>query len=86
MMISKPSPNDVLFGRGKKFQDHPGNRRFREIIKANKCRYSKSRRYEKLAIATEIVCFIKEGKIGEHTSELQSNHDLVCRLLLEKKK
>src|SRR5437667_1983292 len=26
------------------------------------------------------------GKIGEHTSELQSHHDLVCRLLLEKKK
>src|SRR5574343_1379892 len=23
---------------------------------------------------------------GEHTSELQSHHDLVCRLLLEKKK
>ena len=28
----------------------------------------------------------EEGKIGEHTSELQSHHDLVCRLLLEKKK
>ena len=25
-------------------------------------------------------------EIGEHTSELQSHHDLVCRLLLEKKK
>src|SRR5437773_4857675 len=25
------------------------------------------------------------GEIGEHTSELQSHHDLVCRLLLEKK-
>src|SRR5574343_1424232 len=27
-----------------------------------------------------------DGKIEEHTSELQSHHDLVCRLLLEKKK
>src|SRR5438034_5535695 len=26
------------------------------------------------------------GKIGRHTSELQSHSDLVCRLLLEKKK
>src|SRR6266540_4528428 len=26
------------------------------------------------------------GRSGEHTSELQSHHDLVCRLLLEKKK
>ena len=25
-------------------------------------------------------------QIEEHTSELQSHHDLVCRLLLEKKK
>src|SRR5437773_6117492 len=25
-------------------------------------------------------------EIGKHTSELQSHHDLVCRLLLEKKK
>ena len=25
-------------------------------------------------------------KMEEHTSELQSHHDLVCRLLLEKKK
>ena len=28
----------------------------------------------------------KEQKTEEHTSELQSHHDLVCRLLLEKKK
>src|SRR5437773_3042389 len=26
------------------------------------------------------------GRSEEHTSELQSHHDLVCRLLLEKKK
>src|SRR5437773_6161465 len=28
----------------------------------------------------------KPFEIGKHTSELQSHHDLVCRLLLEKKK
>jgi len=27
-----------------------------------------------------------EHRSEEHTSELQSHHDLVCRLLLEKKK
>src|SRR3970282_2772497 len=27
-----------------------------------------------------------EGRSEEHTSELQSHHDIVCRLLLEKKK
>src|SRR5574343_296242 len=30
--------------------------------------------------------FCKEIRSEEHTSELQSHHDLVCRLLLEKKK
>src|SRR5437773_12354060 len=29
---------------------------------------------------------IASGRSEEHTSELQSHHDLVCRLLLEKKK
>src|SRR6266540_7277305 len=28
----------------------------------------------------------RSGRSEEHTSELQSHHDLVCRLLLEKKK
>jgi len=28
---------------------------------------------------------VKETRLEEHTSELQSHHDLVCRLLLEKK-
>ena len=30
--------------------------------------------------------FTKGNQIGRHTSELQSHSDLVCRLLLEKKK
>src|SRR5437667_12378775 len=29
---------------------------------------------------------LARGRSEEHTSELQSHHDLVCRLLLEKKK
>src|SRR6266540_3233162 len=29
---------------------------------------------------------VRSGRSEEHTSELQSHHDLVCRLLLEKKK
>src|SRR5574340_1747736 len=31
-------------------------------------------------------CFIRASRSEEHTSELQSPKDLVCRLLLEKKK
>src|SRR5437667_6405829 len=33
-----------------------------------------------------IVIDIASERSEEHTSELQSHHDLVCRLLLEKKK
>src|SRR5437773_7618703 len=31
-------------------------------------------------------CACRRRRSEEHTSELQSHHDLVCRLLLEKKK
>ena len=34
----------------------------------------------------EIFKRLRETRSEEHTSELQSHHDLVCRLLLEKKK
>src|SRR5699024_11710911 len=32
------------------------------------------------------VCYLDEMRSEEHTSELQSRFDIVCRLLLEKKK
>src|SRR5690606_40157379 len=39
------------------------------------------------ARANEILCIVGEsGRSEEHTSELQSRENLVCRLLLEKKK
>src|SRR5437773_7257662 len=39
------------------------------------------------ALRTGITGFVvKSQRSEEHTSELQSHHDLVCRLLLEKKK
>ena len=33
-----------------------------------------------------VVSSLGKGRSEEHTSELQSHSDLVCRLLLEKKK
>src|SRR5690606_38394184 len=43
---------------------------------------------EKLApfLPGPIVTVLEEGRSEEHTSELQSRENLVCRLLLEKKK
>src|SRR5206468_7509271 len=37
-------------------------------------------------IAVSVISFVFATRSEEHTSELQSRSDLVCRLLLEKKK
>src|SRR5437867_10451662 len=50
------------------------------------CRTPLSHGMQPLTWATD--CFsvtVNEGRSEEHTSELQSPYDLVCRLLLEKK-
>src|SRR5438034_7121298 len=41
---------------------------------------------ELLAKLADALANLKEWRSEEHTSELQSHSDLVCRLLLEKKK
>src|SRR2546430_12132455 len=45
-------------------------------------------RHHHVLESIEHVVFLERqhGEIGEHTSELQSQSNLVCRLLLEKKK
>src|SRR5207249_8950726 len=43
-------------------------------------------RYGAGALARRVPARARSGRSEEHTSELQSRFDLVCRLLLEKKK
>ena len=62
--IVHPTSNDVLFGRGKPFQSHEGNVFLHKLVKLHKDRYVNSRRYDKLAIAEEIVICVKEGSKG----------------------
>src|SRR5437667_6727675 len=40
----------------------------------------------RLTLWWKTACTSRSSRSEEHTSELQSHHDLVCRLLLEKKK
>src|SRR5438132_9088082 len=40
----------------------------------------------KAEVAQRLAVFVEDERSEEHTSELQSHSDLVCRLLLEKKK
>ena len=46
----------------------------------------RKRRNDMLADMQRSIDLLCEKRSEEHTSELQSHHDLVCRLLLEKKK
>src|SRR5947207_3603541 len=48
--------------------------------------YTPSRSFRRGPTATCRSCPPRRARSEEHTSELQSHSDLVCRLLLEKKK
>jgi len=54
------SRNDVLCGRGGGTNVHPGNRRFRDLINANRRAYLKSRKNDKPNISRSIVRTVRE--------------------------
>ena len=60
-LIVVPNRNDVLLGRGKVIQEHPGNLRYRHLIESNRDRYENSSKFEKTAVAEVIVRLIKEA-------------------------
>jgi hypothetical protein len=59
-LISEIGHYDVLFGRGKGVQAHPGNKRLRELVEANLNRYEQASRLEKTLLAETIVRNIKD--------------------------
>eukprot|EP00980_Cylindrotheca_fusiformis_P029036 scaffold22701_cov123-Cylindrotheca_fusiformis.AAC.15 len=61
LSIQQPTEFDVLFGRGKPYQDHPGNLRLHSIVNVYKKSYSQARRHEKTALAEEVVAIIKNN-------------------------
>jgi len=50
-----PTSNDVLFGRGKPFQQHPGNIRLSLTLDSMRDRYNAVSRNEKTVLAMDIV-------------------------------
>jgi hypothetical protein len=58
--INVPHNNDVLFGRGGGTNNHPGNRRYRQLVEERKARYVRAARNEKPLIALEIVTWLRE--------------------------
>eukprot|EP00539_Tryblionella_compressa_P008100 CAMPEP_0178757724 /NCGR_PEP_ID=MMETSP0744-20121128/13973_1 /TAXON_ID=913974 /ORGANISM="Nitzschia punctata, Strain CCMP561" /LENGTH=302 /DNA_ID=CAMNT_0020411977 /DNA_START=213 /DNA_END=1121 /DNA_ORIENTATION=+ len=56
-----PSRNDVLFGRGKGFQNHIGNQLYRQLIEDCLPTYETSNKEQKTRIAQEIVSIVHEA-------------------------
>jgi hypothetical protein len=70
-IILYPSTLDIVLGRGRPYQEYPGNLRLHEIIKEHTSWYEDSDRLTKTAISRKIVHAIKESdgrfleKLGE---------------------
>jgi len=57
----RPNNRDVLFGRGKPFQNHPGNRKMLSYIDQYKRQYNESPRDQKRPIVEEIIGILTSG-------------------------
>ncbi len=66
--IYEPRKYDVLLGRGRPLQDHPGNLRFHKIVNRARASYLKSRKEGKAGIAREVMYEIKTSKNPESKS------------------
>jgi hypothetical protein len=59
--VLEPTKDDVLLGRGKPFQNHPGNQRMLLIVDERKEQYLAVKRDQKRAIVEEVLGVIQEG-------------------------
>src|SRR5437773_5036556 len=84
-MIRRP-PRSTLFPYTTLFRSRALARVPREARVLLALRYVDGLSYQELARVRGISLNTVKSRSEEHTSELQSHHDLVCRLLLEKKK
>src|SRR5438874_9252795 len=84
-MIRRP-PRSTLFPYTTLFRSRSGNRHSRRHsgVQFRSCRLAEDR--HQTCRRRRAFCGKLRWRSEEHTSELQSRRDLVCRLLLEKKK
>src|SRR5437773_3865804 len=87
--MTQQPPTTTLFPYTTLFRSKRQTIALREIIEAPEFIHSPSKLT--LAMGRDLHGRIRVTELAamrseEHTSELQSHHDLVCRLLLEKKK
>ncbi|CAJ1958294.1 unnamed protein product [Cylindrotheca closterium] len=53
--LIKPTPDDVLFGKGSVLQMHPGNVRFRQFIKDHQEEYNNTPRYKRVTTFQDLT-------------------------------
>lgn len=56
-----PQENDVLYGRGKQYRKHPGNKRMKLVIDLHRNAYTNANRIAKTNMSKEIVNIIKSS-------------------------
>jgi len=68
--IDLPTNRDVLLGRGKPIQNHPGMGLLRRLVDQHLDQYSQSKRGDKVSIASQIVGYIQkeEGRFLKRLS------------------
>jgi hypothetical protein len=59
--VYKLHKSDVVFGRGRGFQDHPGNQRMRDMIEKYKTQYHSLKREGKRKLVESVYKEIKDG-------------------------
>src|SRR5260370_31977345 len=93
-MIRRP-PRSTLFPYTTLFRSHPSSTTTARLVRATEPRIAASssgRSERRSSTSADTSCCSAScsaaptGRSEEHTSELQSHLNLVCRLLLEKKK
>jgi hypothetical protein len=60
--IKQPGQFDILCGRGRPFQEHPGNLLLRQVVDLHRERYKTAERNHRGAIADEVVVALKASR------------------------
>jgi hypothetical protein len=61
--VIKANESDIIFGRGKGFQDHPGNKRMRQIVSKYKLQYQSLERGQKRELVEKVYNELIEGGV-----------------------
>ncbi|KAL3930116.1 MAG: hypothetical protein SGBAC_011904 [Bacillariaceae sp.] len=82
----EPTAKDIVFGRGKKYQDHEGNKRMRQHVNAYKQLYNALKRFQKQTLVETIYeKLVEDGARFLRKDEASNSWVLVDRELATQK-